>query len=54
MGGRWRRRPAWGALVALVLVFPLLRSRPGCVRQVRLWLRVLRFDEPQPEKVPGC
>jgi len=36
-------------LVSLVLVFPLLRSRPGCVRQVQLWLRVLRFDDPQPE-----
>jgi hypothetical protein len=31
-------------LVSLVLVFPLLRSRPGCVRQVQPWLRVLRFD----------
>jgi hypothetical protein len=36
-------------LVSLVLVFPLLRSRPGCVRRVQLWLRVLRFDDPQPE-----
>lgn len=40
-----------GRLVSLVLVFPLLRSRPGCVRQVQLWLRVLRFDDPQPEVV---
>ena len=38
-----------GRLVSLVLVFPLLQSRPGCVRQVQLWLRVLRFDDPQPE-----
>jgi hypothetical protein len=31
----------------LVLVFPLLRPRPRCVRQAELWLRVLRFDRPQ-------
>ena len=31
-------------MVALVLVFPLLRVPPDCVRQVELWLRVLRFD----------
>jgi hypothetical protein len=30
--------------VGLVLVFPLLRARPACVRQVELWLRVLRLD----------
>jgi hypothetical protein len=34
-------------VVTLVLVFPLLRSRPGCVRRAELWLRVLRFDHPQ-------
>lgn len=48
----FRRRtpdPGYGRLVSLVLVFPLLRSRPGCVRQVQLWLRVLRFDDPRPE-----
>lgn len=30
--------------VNLLLVFPLLRTPPRCVRQVDLWLRVLRFD----------
>ena len=30
--------------VNLLLVFPLLRTPPGCVREVELWLRVLRFD----------
>ena len=34
-------------VVTLVLVFPLLKSRPGCVRRAELWLRVLRFDHPQ-------
>jgi hypothetical protein len=33
--------------VNLVLVFPLLRSPPRCVRQVELRLRALRFDHPQ-------
>jgi hypothetical protein len=33
--------------VNLLLVFPLLRSPPRCVRTVELWLRVLRFDHPQ-------
>jgi hypothetical protein len=33
--------------VNLLLVFPLLRSPPRCVRAVELWLRVLRFDHPQ-------
>jgi hypothetical protein len=32
--------------VNLVLVFPLLRSPPRCVRRVELWLRVLRLDNP--------
>lgn len=31
-------------MVTLVLVFPLLRVPPDCVRQLELWLRVLRFD----------
>ena len=31
-------------MITLVLVFPLLRAPPDCVRQVELWLRVLRFD----------
>jgi hypothetical protein len=30
-----------------VLVFPLLRAPPRCVRRAELWLRVLRFDHPQ-------
>jgi hypothetical protein len=30
--------------INLVLVFPLLRAPPDCVRAVDLWLRVLRFD----------
>ena len=30
--------------VNLLLVFPLLRTPPGCVREVELWLRVLSFD----------
>jgi hypothetical protein len=30
--------------VNLLLVFPLLRAPPSCVRQAELWLRVLRFD----------
>jgi hypothetical protein len=30
--------------VSLLLVFPLLRAPPSCVRQAELWLRVLRFD----------
>jgi hypothetical protein len=30
--------------VGLVLVFPLLQPPPACVRQVELWLRVLRLD----------
>jgi hypothetical protein len=30
--------------VNLLLVFPLLRARPRCVRQVELWLRVLRHQ----------
>ena len=30
--------------INLVLVFPLLRASPDCVRQVDLCLRVLRFD----------
>jgi hypothetical protein len=30
--------------VNLVLVFPLLTARPRCVRQVELWLRVLRYQ----------
>jgi hypothetical protein len=34
-------------LVNLVLVFPLLRSPPRCVRRVELWLRVLRLDHPE-------
>ena len=33
--------------VNVVLVFPLLRPPPRCVRRVELWLRVLRFDHPQ-------
>jgi hypothetical protein len=33
--------------VNVVLVFPLLRSPPRCVRRAELWLRVLRFDHPQ-------
>jgi hypothetical protein len=33
--------------VNLLLVFPLLRAPPGCVRAVELWLRVLRLDHPQ-------
>jgi hypothetical protein len=43
-----RRRPGGGydadEMVTLVLVFPLLRAPPDCVRQVELWLRVLGFD----------
>jgi hypothetical protein len=31
--------------VNLVLVFPLLRARPPCVRQVELWLRLLHFGQ---------
>jgi len=31
--------------VNLVLVFPLLEAPPRCVRQVELWLRLLRFDQ---------
>jgi hypothetical protein len=34
-------------LINLMLVFPLLRPRPRCVRQAELWLRVLRLDHPQ-------
>jgi hypothetical protein len=30
--------------VNLLLVFPLLKARPRCVRQVDLWLRVLRYQ----------
>jgi hypothetical protein len=30
--------------VNLLLVFPLLKARPRCVRQVELWLRVLRHQ----------
>jgi hypothetical protein len=30
--------------VNLLLVFPLLKARPRCVRQVELWLRVLRYQ----------
>ena len=30
--------------INLVLVFPLLEARPRCVREVELWLRVLRFQ----------
>ena len=32
-------------MVTLLLVFPLLRTPPRCVRQAELWLRVLRFDQ---------
>jgi hypothetical protein len=41
-----RRHPGTDTdeMVTLVLVFPLLRAPPDCVRQVELWLRVLRFD----------
>ena len=31
-----------GEGVNLLLVFPLLKARPRCVRRVELWLRVLR------------
>jgi hypothetical protein len=30
--------------VNLLLVFPLLKARPRCVRQVELWLRLLRYQ----------
>ena len=39
-------------LVNLVLVFPLLRSPPRCVRKVELRLWVLRLDHPRPRSPP--
>jgi hypothetical protein len=40
--------------VGLVLVFALLRARPSCVRQMELWLRVLRLDhEPDLSAYPS-
>jgi hypothetical protein len=30
--------------VNLVLVFPLLKARPRCVREVELWLRLVRYQ----------
>ena len=35
--------------VDIVLVFALMRTPPPCVRQVELWLRVVRFDYPTRE-----
>jgi hypothetical protein len=43
--------------VNLLLVFPLLKARPRCVRRVELWLRVLRhhpqFHSQQRTVEPG-
>jgi hypothetical protein len=40
-----RADPDADDMVNLLLVFPLLRVAPRCVRQVELWLRLLRFDQ---------
>jgi hypothetical protein len=42
---RRRAGPYADEMVTLLLVFPLLRTQPRCVRHVELWLRVLRFDQ---------